>query len=144
MAQGGVRVTIGPRVPVRDGTLRPLREPLDASAFAIFDPRRADGAQTAATELVDRMIVECSLPRLSISPDRLFATVHHDSAGRARVLFVINPTTDKIVGRVGLGAEGTFSATDVLDGSIYRCKNDSLTVSLPARSVRMLALEPSG
>ena len=140
-AQAGARVTVGPRIPSRDGSLRPLAEPLDGKGFEIvpadashpyFDRRTVDA-------IVESAIVELSLPTISIRPGHLFATIHEDAAGRGRVLFLINPTPETERARVDLGFAATL--TDLFDGSQHDGRRDRLTVPLIARSVRMLKID---
>jgi beta-galactosidase len=142
LAASGVRITVGPRVPTRDGTLRPLDVALDASLFDLFPggsarPYFDTGAAAArVAELVDQL----SLRQVSVAPATIAATLHHDASGRERVLFVINAGTQPEQARIGLPTD--LAATDLLDASRYECKNGHLSLPVAARSVRMLALTP--
>jgi beta-galactosidase len=144
LASAGVRVTFGPRVPTRDGTLRPLDAALDPGGLELFEGAASAPYfdANAAAAVVDRAVAERALKSLPMAPAHLSATVHHDSGGRPRVLFVINAGAQHEKARVGLGAGADLAATDVLDAGRYECQNGELFVPVPARSVRMLALEP--
>jgi hypothetical protein len=54
-------------------------------------------------------------------------------------LFLINPTAEAERARVDLGFPAAL--TDLLDGSQHDCRQDRLTVTLVARSVRMLKID---
>jgi beta-galactosidase len=70
----------------------------------------------------------------------VFATVHEDAEGKARVLFLMNPGSAEVVARVSLG-EGVSAAVDVLDDMRFEGIRGALEVQMRPRSVRMLALE---
>jgi beta-galactosidase len=114
----GARVTIGPRVPARDGALRPLPEPLDASGFELVpmtgphphvDP-------TFVSACVDTAIRELELPELTVAPTGASENARFTLRRRAML-------------------------TDLLDESRYECRDDGATVFLPARTVRMLRID---
>ncbi|MEZ4221385.1 MAG: beta-galactosidase [Polyangiaceae bacterium] len=81
---------------------------------------------------------ELALPHLAATPEQVFVTVHRDSAGRARLLFVINPTAAAVQATVT--AAGAKSATDALSAETFGAKLGALHVPMPPRSVRMLEL----
>jgi beta-galactosidase len=148
-AQAGARITIGPQEPRFDGSLRPLAEPYEVARLEPIvggagsegssapvvqsDPAAADAAVARAIEIL-------KLPTYACDPDGVFATVHEDSEGRARVLFLINPGSGEVVARVSLG-EGVRAAVDVLDDVRFEGIRGALEVQMRPRSVRMLALE---
>ena len=90
----GVVVTIGPRAPELDGSMRPLRRPLDVEGFEIEpldDLARADA-------LVAKRIDELRLPTW---PDRLRRTCTSPctrTRRAPRVVFVMNPTGEVQIG----------------------------------------------
>jgi len=138
----GLAVSIGPHFPQRDEALVP-REPPGALRHAFagrlptlldFDPQRLRHSIDIATE-------QLNIPSLSATPSEIAVTVHHDAAGRPRALFVINPTDDAIEAAVGsLGAE---VAEDALDGTSVHATFGTFQLQLPARTVRLLALDPA-
>ena len=142
-AQAGARITIGPHEPVFDGSMRPLAEPYDLaklkpltgddSPVVHSDPASADAAVARAIEVL-------KLPTFACDPDGVFATVHEDAEGKARVLFLMNPGSAEVVARVSLG-EGVSAAVDVLDDMRFEGIRGALEVQMRPRSVRMLALE---
>lgn len=148
-AQAGARITIGPREPVFDGGMRALDAPYDraqlspltgnlgaegaSSPVAHADPAEADAAVARAIELL-------GLPTFACDPDGVFATVHEDAGGRARVLFLMNPGSGEVVARVRLG-EGARGAVDVIDDARFEAREGLFEVQMRPRSARMLALE---
>ena len=52
------------------------------------------------------------LPTWACDPDGIFATVHEDAAGRARVVFLVNPGEGDVVARVHVGALAGTRAVD--------------------------------
>ena len=89
--------------PAFDGSYRPLAEPLD---LARLHPRSPDVSvlieddPAAADAAVSRAITDLGLPTWACDPDGIFATVHEDANGRARVVFVINPGEGDAVAHV--------------------------------------------
>jgi beta-galactosidase len=145
-AQAGARITIGPYEPVFDGSMRPLAEPYD---LARLQPILADGAEgspvvhsdpASADAAVARAIEILKLPTFACDPDGVFATVHEDAEGKARVAFLINPGSGELVARVALG-EGIRAAVDVIDEMRFEGSRGAFEVQMRPRSVRMLALE---
>jgi beta-galactosidase len=97
------------------------------------DPAAADAAVARAIEILQ-------LPTFACDPDGVFATVHEDAGGKARVLFLINPGVVEVVARVSLG-EGVRAAVDVIDEMRFEGVRGAFEVQMRPRSVRMLALE---
>jgi len=137
----GARITIGPRVPARDGSLRPLDAPLDSSGLEMVPMQgphpHADGAAIAAC--VESAIGALGLPVWPVAPATLSMTVHEDAENRPRVLFLINPTTTN--------EEATFTLhrptvlTDMFDDSRHECREEGGFIFVPARTVRMLRID---
>ncbi len=80
------------------------------------------------------------LPTWACDPDGIFATVHEDATGRARVVFLLNPGDGDVLAHVHLGAE-VARAVDVLDEAVFTLDRGGLEVRMMPRTVRMLALE---
>jgi beta-galactosidase len=142
-AAEGVRITIGPREPVLDGAYRPPLQPLDLTRLA----GRAEGVPVlleddpaAADAAVARAIADLGLPTWACDADGIFVTVHEDTEGRARVVFLLNPGEGDVVAHVHLGADAR-RATDALDGGTFDVKRGALEVRMTPRTVRMLAIE---
>jgi beta-galactosidase len=138
-AANGMRVTIGPRVPERDGGMRLLSAPHDVTGLEV-EPLD-DGAR--AGELVARRIEELGLPAFPVDPDDVKMTVHEDESGAPRVVFVMNPTAGDLVARVSV--RGAKSLADLLsperaDARVTR-GIAGFEVTVPARTVRMFAVE---
>ena len=144
-AAAGARITLGPRELAFDGTYRPLAEPLDlarlrgswASADAV--PVLVEDDPAAADAAVSRAVADLGLPTWACDPDGIFATVHEDATGRARVVFLVNPGDGDVVAHVHLGVDAV-RAVDVLDEAVFDVKRGALEVRLTPRTVRMLAL----
>jgi beta-galactosidase len=138
----GARITIGPRVPARDASLRLLATPLDWSGFDVLAMQgphpHTDAAAVAAR--VEAAIGSLDLPVWAVSPATLSMTVH-EADNRARVLFLINPTATN--------EEATFTLhcrsilTDMFDDSRHECREEGGTMFVPARTVRMLRIDPT-
>ena len=137
----GASVTIGPRVPARDGSLRPLAAPLDSSGFDLVPmrgphPHTDDAAIDARVEAAVRAL---DLPAWMVAPATLSMTVHEDAESRPRVLFLINPSASN--------EEATFTLhrrailTDSFDDSRHECRTEGGKIFVPARSVRMLRID---
>ena len=138
-AKNGVRVTIGPRVPERDGSMRLLTVPHDVTGLQV-EPLD-DGAR--AGELVAKAIEELGLPAFPVDPEDVKMTVHEDAAGTPRVVFVMNPTPGDLVARVSV--RHARSLVDLLsperpDARVAR-GIAGFELSVPARTVRMFGVE---
>ncbi len=141
-AEKGALVTLGPHAPELGGARRPLVEPLDVDRLhpAFPDHRVVLDADPASVEgAVARAIELLGLPTLSCEPDAVYATLHEDAEGKARVLFLINPNDLDITARVSLG-HGVRQAVDLLKEQSYVVQLGALEVTLKPKSVRMLAL----
>jgi beta-galactosidase len=137
----GIVVTIGPRIPDRDGSMRLLAKPHDVRGLeveALDDPSRAD-------LLVARRIDELELPAYPVDVPDVHVTVHDDADGVPRVAFVMNPTSKAVVATVGLGR--TRALVDMLPRprAVNRIEphagTGALVVEVPARTVRMFSIE---
>jgi len=132
-AQSGGRVTFGPSAPARGPTLRALP---DRPAFSY------DVLEGPAADRVARGVGELGLPRVRVSPEGLFATVHEDVDGVTRVVFLINP------GEAGVDAElsmdGQGEARDLLSGEPVVWGQGWVRSWVPPKAVRMIGLIPAG
>jgi len=135
MRRAGAVVTMGPRAPHLEGTMRPLKKRLDVSGFEIEpleDLARADS-------IVARRIEDLGLPTWPVDPADAHASVHEDASGAPRVVFVMNPTDRDLVVRVSLA--GVASLVDAIgEGRAVRA-GGALDVSVPARVVRMMEVD---
>ncbi|MGO9838415.1 MAG: beta-galactosidase [Polyangiaceae bacterium] len=135
MRRAGAVVTMGPRTPDLDGTMRPLKRPLDVRGFEIEpldDLARAD-------LLVAHRIDDLALPTWPVDPVDAHVAVHEDASGSPRVVFVMNPTDRDLVVRVSLAGVDALVDT-VGEGRVARA-GGALDVSVPARVVRMMGVE---
>jgi beta-galactosidase len=135
----GVRVTIGPRVPRRDGMMRALPEPHRADGLEVEpldDPARADA-------LVAKRIDELGLPAYPVEASDVHVTVHEDGHGAPRVAFVMNPTAKPVLTNVGLGKARVL--VDLLPRAraarTIEAQAGGFSLEVPARSVRMFSIE---
>jgi beta-galactosidase len=137
----GIVVTIGPRVPDRDGSMRLVAKPHDVRGLeveALDEPSRADA-------LVARRIDELGLPAYPVDVPDVHVTVHDDEEGVPRVAFVMNPTAKPVVATVGLGR--TRVLVDMLPRprAVNRIEphagTGAFVVEVPARTVRMFSIE---
>jgi beta-galactosidase len=139
-ARGGALVTIGPRVPTRDGSMRALAKPFDPSELAVVasNPLAAFSAPAEADRAVARAIEQLGLPTFAADPDGVYVTVHENHAGAAKVAFVLNPGGVDVVARVAI--PGVEVAEDLLDGTKAHQSRGVLEVRMPPRTIRVLAL----
>ena len=150
-AQEGVKVTVGPHVPQRDGSMRLLETPVDVTDFEVEPLDAIDRAGT----LVARRIEELGLITYAIDPDDAYVTVHEDDSGAPRVVFVMNPTAATVLARVSVA--GASQLVDAIAGASTASSIDlgnpratkplnreagGFRVEVPARSVRMLEVVP--
>lgn len=137
LAEKGGRITLGPRIPMRDSAMRLLPTPPDLTGLDVHD---APLAPAQADQLVGQAIDQLHLPCFACDPDSLLACVHEDSAGVPKVLFLLNPTSHDLVGR--LKVPGATQAVDVLEESEIRTVREIFEIRVPARTVRLFALNP--
>ena len=136
----GVAVTIGPTVPLRDGSMRLLERPHDVRGLEVEpleDPARADA-------LVARFVESLGLPSFPCDPPTVFVTVHEDAEGTPRVAFVMNPEPEAVLATVGLGPEAR-AIVDLLPHTREPARIESqaggFVIEVPARTARMFAIE---
>jgi beta-galactosidase len=133
--ESGVLVTIGPRVPGRDGAMRPLKKAHDVRGLELEpldDVSRADA-------LVARRIEELGLPVYPVDPADAFVCVHEDDAGAPRVAFVLNPTAAKVVAKVGLARATALDDALRPDLHVTRASG-AFHVELAPRTARMFVI----
>jgi beta-galactosidase len=140
-AASGVRVTMGPRVPERDGGMRPLPTPFDVTGIEL-EPLEE---HATANAIVAKRIEELALPTFPVDPPDVHVAVHEDDAGVPRVVFVMNPSPHDHVARVSV--RGARTLNDLLtpertDARVVRGIG-GVEVAVPARTVRMFEVEPS-
>jgi beta-galactosidase len=105
-------------------------------------PVLVDDDPAAADAAVARAIEDLSLPTWACDPDGIFATVHEDAEGRARVLFLVNAGEGDVVAHVHVGAAyADLRAVDGLDEAAFEVRRGVLEVRMTPRTVRMLAIE---
>jgi beta-galactosidase len=136
-AQAGIRVTVGPRIPTRDGSMREMDAPHDISGLELLT--LDDFAQVQA--LVGRRVDELQLRGHTASPPSVKVTLHEDAQGAARVLFVMNPTP--VLQTTFLALREPHELCDAIDESAPRIAREGggFTVQMPARSVRIFEIK---
>jgi len=139
-ARGRTRVTIGPTIPTRDGTMRALERPHDVRGLDVeplSDPARADA-------LVARYVEELELPSYPVDPATVFVTLHEDAAGTPRVAFVMNPEPETVLATVGLGPRARV-LVDLLPRTQkaprIEAQPGGFVVEVPPRTARMFRIE---
>lgn len=134
----GRNLSLGPYLPTRDANFQPLARPTRLpEAGAAVPAFLSLGPEALATQ-VEAAQARLSLPTLSITPSELHATVHVDASGRARVLFVMNPTEWAVEAQVA--CQGARSAVDALDGTRFDEEGGTFRLPVSGHSVRMLEL----
>lgn len=134
----GVHVTLGPRSPQFDEAFQPRTTPIEQSGLGTdtrLGPlvREAADAASAVGQAVDLL----GLPTYASDPSDVLVTVHADTDGHARVIFVINPTDRHVAARVRC----TFGASrlvDLIDDAEFVVAAGVVEVALRARAIRML------
>jgi len=132
--RNGAVVTIGPRAPELDGSMRPLRRALDVEGFEIEpldDLARADA-------LVARRIDELELPTWPTDPPDAHVALHEDDDG-VKVAFVMNPTEADLLVRVAVAEAGAL--VDLLDEQRVARTGGAFEMMVRARTVRMMGVE---
>jgi beta-galactosidase len=137
--EAGRTVSIGPHLAERDAIFQPLREPLHVPDRGPV-PGQLGLSEAAIREAVCAAKAALDLPHISCSPEALSVTVHYDDTARARVAFVINPTSRALHAELSLPA--ISSAVDALDGTEFRATKGRFELPLPAHTVRLLELFP--
>lgn len=136
--KSGARVTLGPRVPSRDGQMRTMAAPhaIDGLEVCALDEA------TEADALVAERVRELGLPTYPVSPTSCFVTVHEDREGAARVVFVMNPTDAAVEVTFSVGRIGALR--DLLERAptgLLVAEAGAFTLDVPARTVRVLGVE---
>jgi len=133
--KGGARVTIGPRVPELDGSMLPLKSPVDMTGLdlePLDDLGRAD-------ILVARRIEKLGLPTWPTDPVDAFVAVHEDADEAPRVVFAMNPTDRDLT--VRLSVPKVDAMVDAMDGQRIAKAGGALELTVPSRVVRMFVVE---
>jgi beta-galactosidase len=133
--QAGTAVTLGPRAPTFDEAWRPLAAAEDVSDLEVVGALSGTRAQA----LVERKVEELGLEAWPVTPSNLYVCVHEDSAGKARVVFAMNPTGSPAVARVSIAGVGAL--VDALDGVRVDQSGGAFAIPLAARVVRLMAVE---
>jgi beta-galactosidase len=131
VARSGVRVTIGPSVPERDGSMRRLENPLDVTGLELEPLAELARADALVAEAIDKL----DLPTYPIGGEGLFVTVHDDREGRPRVVFVLNPTAQDVTTELSIA--GATALEDRMRGGAAKHGAFGFEISVPARTVRM-------
>ena len=138
-AKRGIKVTIGPRAPDRDGNFRKLGAPYDLKGLELEpldDLARADA-------LVGKRIEELELPTFSCDPPDVYVAVHDDAEGKPKVVFVMNPTPEPKDAHLAIA--GVNDLVDALVPAVPSKAHGTITretggfrIPVRARSVRFL------
>ncbi|HEU4539287.1 MAG TPA: beta-galactosidase [Polyangiaceae bacterium] len=144
LAAEGAWVTLGPRPPERDGSMRPLSPPPDLGRMRLLKGERGAFGPSRATvdREVARAIEALGLPTYACAPTGVHATAFEDSSGALRAAFVLNPGPEDVVARVAL--PGVVGARDLLEGSSYEAAEGLLEVRMPPRRARFFRLQAGG
>ncbi|MFO0666884.1 MAG: beta-galactosidase [Polyangiaceae bacterium] len=136
IAARGVDVTVGPQVPLRDGSMRLLEEPLSTEGLSVEPLHDRAGIE----KMVAHYIEKHELATYSVEPDSVQVTVHEDQNGTPRLVFVMNPTDAATVGKISLPGASRF--VDVLSDNVRIARSHgSFHVELPPKTVRIFVIE---
>lgn len=138
--EAGAHVTLGPREPRFDEAFQVLSAPYDLQRLGAdgrLGPvvRDSASAQSAVGQAVDLL----GLPTHACDPSDVLVTVHEDSSGIVRVIFVINASERHVVARVRGAFDGS-PVIDAVDETEFDGESGVLEVAMRPRSVRMLEL----
>jgi beta-galactosidase len=131
------RVSVGPRAPERDASMRPSETRLPSLAHPVV-PILLPHDPSALAESIESTVSALGIRALPVAPERVRTTLHHDPDGRPRVLFVFNESLDEV--EAVAAAPGATSAEDALTGEPFRLADGCVTVRLRPRNALMLAL----
>jgi beta-galactosidase len=128
----GVHITVGPSLPLRDGSMRPLATPPDPTGLELvpLDDR------THIERLVAHRIEELGLGAHSVSPEQIFLSVHEGADGQAKLVFVMNPTAQKV--QATWSVEGASVLRDAVDGGAeLRRSHGAFSAAVPPHTTRV-------
>jgi hypothetical protein len=131
------RVSLGPRAPERDALMRPSENRLPSLSHPVV-PTLLPREPVALADAIERTLRDLAVERLPASPEAVRTTLHHDSDGRPRALFVVNDSDSDV--EAVAAAPGARTAVDALTLEPYALSGGSVTVRLRARNVVMLEL----
>lgn len=136
--RAGAAMSVGPFLPTFDQRFAAVRDlrPLRAGHGSI--PCHIGDSDEELHRALEAATAALTLPHLAATPEQVFVTLHRNNAGRARLLFVINPGQAPVEATVS--AAGAKFAEDALSGEGFGAKLGALHLPMPARSVRMLEL----
>jgi beta-galactosidase len=133
----GRPISIGPHTADRDAIFQPLKEPFRVPETTGV-PAQLGLSAAALRDAVHSAKGALGLHSLQCAPDGVFVTVHRNTAGDARVAFLINPSSQVL--RAELSLPGVARAVDALDGTEFHARTSVLDVPVPAQTVRLLEL----
>jgi beta-galactosidase len=132
-------LSVGPRPPERDGAMRPSRARLphiERAVVPVLLP--PDPAELRAA--VGSALAQLEIATLPAEPASVHTTVHHDTEGHPRVLFVINASEEPVEALAH--APGARSARDALTLERVLVTGEHVVLPMSGLSVRMLELSP--
>jgi beta-galactosidase len=132
-------ISVGPRAPLRDGTMRLSRARLPNVQGGLV-PQMLSSDPGDVDALVGAALQALEIETLPAEPGAIHTAVHHDEKGRARVLFVINASPEPLEA-VALAPDAR-SARDALTLETVLVKGEHVVLPVPERTVRMLELSP--
>jgi beta-galactosidase len=129
--QRGVLVTVGPKIPDRDGAMQRLLDP-PVQGDLELEPlqERAD-----VERLVSRRIDELRLPCFTASPQHVYVTVHEGDEG-PRLVFVMNPTREKRQAEISVPGVTRLRDTLLVSPDLQRA-HGAFALELQPRQVRI-------
>ncbi|MBK8251526.1 MAG: beta-galactosidase [Polyangiaceae bacterium] len=140
----GVAISFGPQKPEFDSSLRPHSTALAWYAMneTLHDvPLFIDETPAAVDNAVARAIESLGLPTCACDPHGLLSTIHEDAAGTPRVLFVVNPTDNDVMGRFSIAGAAKGIARDLFGDEQLPIEHGAIETRIPGKTVRMFAIE---
>lgn len=146
-AEAGAQVLYGPALPRLDETLTPRSFEVPPNAHRVQID--TDDDALAAVDALLARAPELAL-EIAISPSEIEVTVHQDAAGTPRVIFVMNPTKERVHATMtrrgrwaSAGPADRWRLEDLMTGERFEL-DDTLTLDLPGASLRMLGVTTAG
>jgi hypothetical protein len=134
----GKAVSVGPRAPERDAHFITTSARLPAVQHPKVPLVLPRGPSTLS-ELVRAALDDLDVARLAAEPHVVRTTLHVDSRGKPRSLFVINPSEHDVEARVAIWH--STRAEDAMSGEDVAVRDGTAVLPVPARGVRLLALD---
>jgi beta-galactosidase len=132
-------ISVGPRAPDRDATMRASRARLPNLEKTVV-PSVLPSDPEELRVAIRSVLAELDIGTVPVEPECIHTALHFDTEGHARVLFVINASEEPA--EAVAFAPGVRSARDALTTERVLVTGEHVVLPIPGRAVRMLELSP--